>query len=156
MKSILTLSTILVFFISCKNSFQNSDDKGLEGKLSTDLVNNPRSLDSNQNLHNSIGKLVFDDTIHNFGIIKEGTVVEYEFQMNNAGTKDILISDAKVSCGCTVPNYPSAPIKPGQKNSIKVSFNSSNKIGMNEKSIDVITNGDPSIYHLYIQAQVEK
>ncbi len=144
----------ILFIYACNDGSQSKNELP-EGKLSTDIVNNPRTID-NDNSQNILGTLKFDDTIHQFGILKEGEIVEYDFIMTNIGQKDIFISEAKTSCGCTVPSYPSTPIKPGQKESIKVKFDSKSKVGYNEKTVDIITNGDPSIYHLYIQAQVNK
>ncbi len=158
MKYFLKLLIVLpILFSACNGTqSQNAQSSLPENKLSTDLINNPRSIDVNDSSANVLGTLKFDDTIHQFGIIKDGEIVECEFEMTNIGQKDIFINEAKTSCGCTVPNYPTAPIQPGQKETIKVKFDSKNKVGYNEKTIDVITNGNPSIYHLYIQAQVDK
>jgi hypothetical protein len=112
-------------------------------------------MDSSTIQHlNDIGSMSFTDTLHDFGRMKEGEIVVYEFSFTNKGKRDLLINEAKGSCGCTVPDYPKEPIKPGEQNSIKVTFNSQGKKGYNEKTVMVITNGNPSILNLTILAEV--
>lgn len=126
------------------------------GSLSTDLVKNPRSLevDSASSI-GQLGRLVFDDTLHDFGRIKAGEIVTTEFTMTNTGNQNIIIYDAKVGCGCTVPEYPDAPLKPGASQVIKVRFNSEGKTGYNDKTVLVHTNGAPALYTLHILAEVQ-
>ena len=61
----------------------------------------------------------------------------------NKGKRDLLIRSAKASCGCTAANPGTNLIKPGQGTDLKVSFDSQGKIGMQNKTITVISN-DPS------------
>jgi hypothetical protein len=147
------LLLLCLSIISCNET--PKQDEELKGKLSTSLVTNPRSMDSTgiENLQD-IASMSFVDTLHDFGRMKEGEMVVYEFSFINKGKKDLLINEAKGSCGCTVPEYPKEPIKPGEQRSIKVTFNSQGKIGYNEKTVMVITNGNPSILNLTILAEV--
>ena len=87
-----------------------------------------------------IAKVEFDKEFHDFGTIKEGDVVETEFIVKNVGETDLVISDAKGSCGCTVPEPPKEPIKPGDSAPIKVSFDSKGKPGAQEKTVTLKTN----------------
>lgn len=144
--------------ISCteKNTTQEeSAEHELKNKLSTSLVNNPRSLSDTQNSNIELGKLTFKDTLHDFGKIKEGEIVEYDFEYTNSGKLDLLIYEAKGSCGCTIPEYSSKPIKPKETGFIKVKFNSEGKHGFNDKSVGIKTNGEPSVYQLIIEAEVD-
>jgi len=69
----------------------------------------------------------FDKGIHDFGVIQEGSRVETVFTFTNTGKSDLIIQDARGSCGCTVPEYPkNLPIAPGATGQIRVSFDSSN------------------------------
>src|SRR6476469_6776750 len=54
------------------------------------------------------------DSAFNFGKVTDGEKVEYNYRFINSGNKPLIISDAKASCGCTVPEKPDAPIPPGQ------------------------------------------
>ena len=83
----------------------------------------------------------FNKTNHDFGQINDGEIVETTFQFTNSGKSDLIISNASGSCGCTVPDYPrDIPIKPGESNTIKVKFDSSNKPGMQRKTVTLVTN----------------
>ena len=149
--SCFILSSIL---ISCDDEKSKKEEAELAGHLSTNLVENPRTLNTDSAAMNELGRLQFVDTLHNFGPMKEGEIVEYEFEFENKGKKDIIITDAKASCGCTVPTFTDKPVKSGEKGKIKITFNSEGKVGYNEKLTFLTTNGNPSNYNLYIQAEV--
>ena len=87
-----------------------------------------------------IAKVEFDKEFHDFGTIKEGEIVVTEFIVKNVGDSDLLIHEAKGSCGCTVPKPPKEPIKPGASAPIKVSFDSKGKPGSQEKTVTLTTN----------------
>ena len=83
----------------------------------------------------------FDRTEHNFGTINEGDIVETSFVFTNTGNSDLMISDARGSCGCTVPEYPkNTPIAPGETRDIKVKFDSANKPGNQTKTVTLTNN----------------
>lgn len=84
--------------------------------------------------------LEFNKTVHDFGNINEGEKVTTEFILKNTGDADLIIISAVGSCGCTVPEPPKEPIKPGESAPIKVSFDSTGKPGQQEKSVTITTN----------------
>ena len=85
--------------------------------------------------------MTFDRTEHNFGTINEGDIVETSFVFTNTGNSDLMISDARGSCGCTVPEYPkNIPIAPGETRDIKVKFDSANKPGNQTKTVTLTNN----------------
>ncbi|MAW16203.1 MAG: DUF1573 domain-containing protein [Flavobacteriaceae bacterium] len=85
--------------------------------------------------------MTFDRTEHNFGTINEGDIVETSFVFTNTGNSDLMISDARGSCGCTVPEYPkNTPIAPGETRDIKVKFDSANKPGNQTKTVTLTNN----------------
>lgn len=155
MKKLVLLAAISSFFYACQSNNDKETEDALKGKLSTDLVENPRSAE-NMNASNlaSLGHLQFDDTLHDFGTMKEGEMAEFEFTYTNTGKKAIIINEAKGSCGCTVPEYNSSPLQPDEKSKMKVTFNSQGKHGFNEKTVTITTNGNPSTYVLKILATV--
>ncbi|WKK67220.1 DUF1573 domain-containing protein [Lutimonas zeaxanthinifaciens] len=99
-------------------------------------------------------KLKFDKTEHDFGVINEGDVVETVFTFTNSGKSELIITSAKGSCGCTVPEWPKEPIMPGDKGTIKVKFNSDRKPNLQQKQITLVTNTDQGKEILKIKAQV--
>lgn len=143
----------LLLLTACGSEQPGDASQDMNGKLSADLVHNPRSLDSSSGLSQA-PIMVFTDTLHDFGRIKEGETVAYEFNFSNRGQRDLIISEAKGSCGCTVPSFPRTPIRSGQSNVIQVTFNSAGKKGYNEKTVMVVTNANPSILNLTIRAEV--
>jgi hypothetical protein len=88
-------------------------------------------------------KIEFNSKSFQFGEITEGQKVDYVFKIMNKGKSDLLIRSAKASCGCTAANTGSNIIKPGQSTDLKVSFDSQGKVGMQNKTVTVISN-DPS------------
>ena len=84
----------------------------------------------------------FAETTHDFGVIKEdGGLVSHYFEFTNTGSQPLLIIEAVASCGCTKPEYPSKPIKPGKKGKIKVTYSPYGRPGAFHKTVKVKTNG---------------
>ncbi|MBN8566479.1 MAG: DUF1573 domain-containing protein [Flavobacteriales bacterium] len=84
--------------------------------------------------------MTFNKKEHDFGVINEGDKVETVFTFTNTGDADLLITNASGSCGCTVPEYPKEPIKPGKSGKMKVTFDSGGKPGMQQKSVNITAN----------------
>lgn len=99
-------------------------------------------------------KLIFSETEHDFGNIDPGDKVQHIFSFKNTGEADLLIESAVGSCGCTVPEFPKEPIKPGQSAEMKVSFNSANKHGQQTKTVTVRSNTESGIEKLTIRASI--
>lgn len=99
--------------------------------------------------------MTFDKTVHDFGTIDEGETVQTKFTFTNTGQSDLIIVDARGSCGCTVPNYPkNTPIVPGGTGEILVSFDSSNKPNMQQKTVTISANTSSGRETLRIKAMV--
>jgi len=81
-------------------------------------------------------------------------VVLTTFTFTNTGDADLIISNASGSCGCTVPEYPKEPIKPGKTGKLKVSFDSTGKPGMQQKSVTITCNTQQGTDVLTIKANV--
>jgi hypothetical protein len=98
----------------------------------------------------------FDKLTHNFGKFSESSpVVTCEFTYTNVGDKPLIINQAVPSCGCTVPEYTKDPIAPGEKGTIKVTYNGTGKFpGHFKKSITVRTNGKVEMTRLYIEGEM--
>lgn len=106
----------------------------------------------------------FEEETHNFGELLEGPKETYVFNYTNNGTEPLIITKAKGSCGCTVPNPTPAlntPVMPGQSGSITVAYNTKNRIGTFTKSVTLDTNikdeeGNPTQVRIYIKGKVIK
>ena len=97
----------------------------------------------------------FETEEYNFGTAKQGDVVTYEFKFTNAGKEPLIIASASGACGCTVPNYPKEPIKPGEKGTIKVSFNTAGKAGMQDKTVTIKSNSKDGDKVIHVKGNVE-
>lgn len=99
--------------------------------------------------------MTFDKVMHDFGTITEGERVQTVFSFTNTGKSDLVIVDARGSCGCTVPSFPkNTPIAPGQTGEITVSFDSNNKPNMQQKTVTISANTESGREMLRIKAMV--
>ena len=89
-----------------------------------------------------------------FGTIDEGEKVSHVYKFTNTGEEPLIISNAKGSCGCTVPKWPKDPIAPGEKGEILVEFNSKNKKGKQSKRVTITANTNPTQSFLTIKGDV--
>ena len=84
--------------------------------------------------------IAFVEKVHDFKDITQGDKVEHVFEFENSGTTPLIIANVMTTCGCTAPDWPREAIAPGEKSSIKVIFNSSGKIGRQNKVITIVSN----------------
>jgi archaellum component FlaG (FlaF/FlaG flagellin family) len=88
----------------------------------------------------STAEITFDKDVHDFGTIEHAGNGTYEFRFKNTGKEPLIITDAKPSCGCTVPVYPkNIPIKPGESQVIKVTYDTKRPGGFT-KTITIKSN----------------
>lgn len=80
-----------------------------------------------------------DITVVDYGSIEQDSDPYRFFKFVNDGTEPLVIKHAKGSCGCTVPEYPKAPIMPGEESEIKVRY-ATNRVGPFTKTITLTTN----------------
>lgn len=107
-------------------------------------------------------KIEFNKEVHDYGNIKYGGEPNCAFEFKNTGNEPLLISNAKGSCGCTVPEWPKDPIAPGATGVIKVKYDT-NRPGPINKSVTISTNvvtgkddqGNPTYYDAVIRIKGE-
>ncbi len=98
----------------------------------------------------------FENYKHDFGNIKQNSENTKVFKFTNTGTEDMIIADAKGSCGCTVPNYPKEPIPPGGIGEIEVTYRPGTQKAQQNKTVTVTANTEPAQTILTISAFVEE
>ncbi|MEN8845862.1 MAG: DUF1573 domain-containing protein [Candidatus Arcticimaribacter sp.] len=141
---ILSLSAIALTFTACGGNTEKKEAPAtaVEASSAKAVSNAP--------------VMTFDKTIHDFGSIQEGQKVETLFTFTNTGKSDLVISDARGSCGCTVPEYPkNTSIAPGATGQIRVSFDSSNKPNLQQKTVTISANTDSGRETIRIKAMVQ-
>lgn len=96
----------------------------------------------------------FEKMEYDYGKIKQGEVVTKEFKFKNTGKQPLIISSAQGSCGCTVPEWPKDPIGPGKSGVIKVTFNSTHKSGLQDKTVTIKSNAKEETMVLHMKGEV--
>jgi len=139
---ILIFATIVLFSCSSNNNEVNSD-----------LINNPLSAQNNSDT-SLLPKFKFNEMVHDFGVIIQGEKVSHSFTFTNTGKSNLIISSVHASCGCTVPKYDTEPVLPGKTGKIDVVFDSSDRSGIQNKTITVLANTQPNTVELHFSAEI--
>ncbi|MEO1012487.1 MAG: DUF1573 domain-containing protein [Bacteroidota bacterium] len=141
-KVVFSIVLIALATVSCKENASS--------KIDTDNVAQAAVRDEAAKKH---PVMAFEKSEHDFGTIEQGTAQETVFKFTNTGDAPLIITEAKSSCGCTVPNPPKDPIAPGDTGELLVKFNGS---GQNQvtKTITVTANTEKGSEILRIKAFV--
>ena len=145
MKKII-LAVCLLGLFSCNNKGSQGD--GLDSSAISNSASADGKVDSDQ------PDMTFEEEVFDFGTIIQGEKVSHAFSFKNNGKKSLIISSASGSCGCTVPEWPKEPVKPGDKNKINVVFSSEGKSGLQEKTVTIVTNCEPATKIIRIKAEI--
>jgi hypothetical protein len=132
----------VLLLLSC-----NENKKGVDANQ---LVSNPLSVEKPSGLP----KIVFSDTLFDFGKLVTGQTTEKVFNFKNQGDAPLIVQNVTSSCGCTAPVWNGDPIAPQGTGSVTVKFDSEGKLGIQERVVTVITNGNPSRAYLKIKGTV--
>jgi len=127
MKKILVIAlsfTLILGIFSCRKKGETP----LGAKLDAELMKDTTTI------------AFLDSTTFPFDTIMQDDKVQTTFRMVNTGMKNLLIARAFGSCGCTVPEYPKDPVKPGDTATIAVTFNSAGKQGEQNKNVTIVCN----------------
>jgi hypothetical protein len=89
-----------------------------------------------------------------FGTVEQGEMVTNVFTFTNTGDQPLIITGARGSCGCTVPQWPKEPILPGEVSSITVEFNTKGKMGKQAKKVTLTANTNPPQSFLYVKGEI--
>ena len=149
MKKITILLALVVtasFFTACKdggNATTKINKENLQKAASRDLE-----------IKKGTASITLDKTVYDFGTVNEGDIVKTSFMVTNSGKTDLVITNAKATCGCTIPVWPKAPIKPGESGEVKVKFNTNGKPNRQQKSVTLTTNTESGREILTIKGSV--
>ncbi len=136
---------LFIFLMAC-----NGGNKSVD----TDLVNNPATA-SGKSAEGKLPKFEFETVEYDFGTVTEGQIVKYTFKFKNTGNADLVITDARGSCGCTVPTYPENAIPPGASGEISVQFDSNKRSGDQNKTVTLTANTSPTEFVLSLKGFVK-
>jgi hypothetical protein len=104
---------------------------------------------------NNSSVLKFETEFHDFGTIKKGEVITYNFKFRNTGSQPLIISDVNTSCDCTTPEWSREPIKSGDSSIIKITYKSEEEGGDQAKEIKVYNNSNIPIKILRFTGYVD-
>jgi uncharacterized cupredoxin-like copper-binding protein len=140
--------------INIKVDFNSAGKMGKQEKwvyVKTNDPNNPELkfkftgnvLDTNQMKENLTSPILsFIESQHDFGIVKEGQVVNYTFKFKNAGKGVLEVKNVSTSCGCTVALISSKTLKPGEEGTLRVELDTKDHEGKMNRNITIQSN-DP-------------
>lgn len=103
---------------------------------------------------NAQAKIEFEKMVHDYGTIEQNGNGACEFKFTNNGSEPLVISNARGSCGCTVPSWPKEPIAPGESAMIKVKYDTK-RLGPINKQVTITSNGSEAPVILRIKGKVE-
>lgn len=146
MKNIVLMMILSTGFVACNEDASSKIDTSKQKKRTEVTLD---QVDTETN-----AQMEFEEVEWNFGEITQGESVEYAFKFTNTGSDPLIITSAKGSCGCTVPEWPREPVAPGENGVIDVKFNSKGKKGKQNKRVTLITNMVPSQKILTVKGQV--
>lgn len=170
--SISMLFAVALFATSCQNDAEGTAEGTAEENTETTMaddntngqvsattsgagdnqatqVNQKQEVDPNR----PTTSISFANETFDFGTVKKGEKVEHSYTFTNTGEEPLIISNAKASCGCTVPTWPKEPIAPGETAEIPVIFDAKSP-GNQTKTITVTANTTPPQTRLTIKGQV--
>jgi hypothetical protein len=98
-------------------------------------------------------QMTFEKTEIDFGILVQGADGVRVFKFKNTGTQPLVIKSARSSCGCTVPEWPTEAIQPGQAGTIKIKYDT-NRLGTYTKKVFVDTNETIAQHILTIKVNI--
>ena len=158
-KSALFAILAVVFMASCANDSAEKDaasaalteTSNAAANAATDAANTATEVAPPVGPTTTIE---WKETTFDFGSIDQGEVVEHAFEFTNTGSEPLIISNAKGSCGCTVPQWPREPIAPGATAQIDVRFDSKGKRNKQNKKVTITANTEPAQSFINVVGEV--
>ncbi len=100
-------------------------------------------------------QISFEKSEIDMGELKQGKPQSASFRFKNVGENPLVIQHVEASCGCTEPQWPNKPVKPGEEAEITVTYDAKLP-GRFFKSIQVFGNIEENRVELMIMGEVIK
>ncbi|NRF40280.1 DUF1573 domain-containing protein [Pedobacter foliorum] len=156
MKKILLLAAVALTLASCQSKTNKNTDATTPVIDTAEAAAKADSIKAAEIRKVDGPVLTFETTNYHFGTIEKGEKVSYSFKFRNTGRMPLIIKDAIATCGCTVPEVPKEPIKPGQAGELNVVFNSAGKTGRQDKVVSVRSNALNSAIELHLTGEIKE
>lgn len=88
-----------------------------------------------------------------YGTIEQGSDPLRKVAFTNTGTQPLVISNARGSCGCTVPTWPKEPIAPGETGEIEIRYDTK-RLGNINKTVKLTTNDPTGTYVIRVTGKI--
>lgn len=143
MKNIMLIFAFVLGMTFCINAQTKSApkkaDEKVEKKQAEKIV-----IDLNEEEGGPV--MEFEKMEVDYGDVEQHSEKKRYLSFKNTGTEPLVISNARGSCGCTVPVWPKQAIMPGQEDKLEISY-STNRLGKINKTITITTNegGKPHV-----------
>lgn len=144
------LLAVPFFLQSCEESKTEENTLTVEDRIEASVAG------SEDQEAKPLTQITFEKIEHDFGKVKEGEKVTYTFKFTNTGQAPLVITDARASCGCTLPTWTKDPVQPGAEGKIEVQYDSAGKEGIISKTVHVFANTEPEETTLTIKVNVLK
>jgi len=147
---------ILALLLGCDPAPATAPANESPGELGPNaaLIRNPVDAGDGSVDTSAVARMSFAEASFEFGAVNQGEVVTHDFTFTNTGSRPLLITDARSTCGCTVPSYPERPVAPGEEAVISVAFDTKNKSGRQSKPVTVTANTYPATTTIYVAGTV--
>jgi hypothetical protein len=126
-----------IFIHSCNNTVNS---------YKNDLGINPATIAQMDTVNYTT--IEWEDTLSNFGTVKEGDSVFVKFRFKNSGDKALFVSAVHSSCGCAAVSYSQDAVLPGKKGEVTARFKNKYQPGPVHQTIIVTTNTVNKINHV--------
>ena len=130
--------------LSCGNKNKELTIEDIKNPITAEGINGKENMP----------EILFDNILYNFGKVIQGEQLSYTFHFKNVGKSKLIIADVHASCGCTSSIPPKAPIMPGEKGEITITFDSKYKSGEVASYLTVTANTYPAQTILTVTANV--
>ena len=137
MKTTLIYFAIALLAVSCEGNLR----KKAEQSMNTEVLRDKKKYTLIQ----------WQDSIVNFGTIKEGEKALVRFRFKNTGNYPLYLVNVHAGCGCTVVSYSQGSIPPDRDGEVTGEFDSNRSYpGEVRKTIVVTTNTRNNRQHTLI------
>jgi hypothetical protein len=160
--SLIILFTAAISFASqAQDSKQGHDHSGHSHdhaqpatKAAATPTTPPPAVEQKPNTSPNAPEITFEAETIDYGTIKQGDEGTRIFKFKNTGKDPLVISNAKASCGCTVPAWSKEPIMKGETGELKVHYDTK-RVGAFTKTITVESNAKSNPKVITIKGTVE-
>ncbi len=156
---LVLLLSMMACLVACEAEYKQEkkiQEIETDGKITNaDIVRNPISAEDRL-ASDQAAELTFDEETFDFGEVDAGEVVEHTFAFTNTGQVPLLVTNARSTCGCTVPKWSETPVEPGKRGEITVRFDTKNKSERQSKPITITANTLPARTQIFLNGYVHE